>query len=278
MQNEPDKNGRVAKTVPDKKKKEGEDNSVEQRLNTMSSTLLAIKELMEESGILQSNHHPKADADANRSKKNKEHPGKSGNGILAIPELNQSNSETTIYHCVLQKEAIPHEVMLPVEADGQGHVEVDSEVAFKVTQPIDKNSQWFSSSSEDQVDTSDELIELEMDINDRFIADCAREAAANKRKWSHPEDVNQDQLEVTQMGPKEKAEQVTRQAEASKAMMLATPGTSNQPGWGMSAMQHSSLVDEKYVHIAIGSNIEPALCEKIVHGEFVEFSKLLPRD
>ena len=59
--------------------------SVEERLDTMSSTLLAMKQIMEKSGMLET---PKND--------------KKGKGQEGCP--NQSNSETTIYHNVLQKE------------------------------------------------------------------------------------------------------------------------------------------------------------------------------
>ena len=41
-------------------------------------------------------------------------------------------------------------------------------------------------------------------------------------------------------------------------------------------MQHSAMVDEQYM--AIGSNIDQALQEKIVKGEYVDFVRLLARD
>ena len=41
-------------------------------------------------------------------------------------------------------------------------------------------------------------------------------------------------------------------------------------------MQHSALVDEKYV--AIGANIDADMQEKIVRGEYVEFARLLPKE
>ena len=45
-----------------------------------------------------------------------------------------------------------------------------------------------SSSSEEHIDSSEELIDIDMDVHDKFIADCAAEAtAAKNRKRSYPE-------------------------------------------------------------------------------------------
>ena len=59
--------------------------------------------------------------------------------------------------------------------------------------------------------------------------------------------------------------------------MMATPGMFDptQP-WNMTAMQHSSLVDEKYV--AIGLSVDQGLKDKIWKGEYVDFVRLLPRE
>ena len=51
----------------------------------------------------------------------------------------------------------------------------DPEITFKVDQGK-INSNRDSTSSEERIDTSDELMEVDMDIDfdERFIADCAR--------------------------------------------------------------------------------------------------------
>ena len=43
-----------------------------------------------------------------------------------------------------------------------------------------------------------------------------------------------------------------------------------QNQWQMSAMQHSALVDEKY--IAIRTNIDQNLRDKIMQSEYVDFT------
>ena len=55
------------------------------------------------------------------------------------------------------------------------------------------NQKRESSSSDDQddhIDTSDELIDMDMDLNDKFIADC--EAEANRRKRSLPNEETEE--------------------------------------------------------------------------------------
>ena len=85
--------------------------------------------------------------------------------------------------------------------------------------------------------------------------------------------------------PREDAENMIRQAEANKIQMLGTSGNrfdqlecleSNEMHFNSaSAMQPSSLVDENYIVVAM--NVDNNLCEKIKRGEYVDFSKLLPR-
>ena len=76
-----------------------------------------------------------------------------------------------------------------------------------------------------------------------------------------------------------------RQAEASKIQMTATSGNHQFqfPNFvtetrfnGVTANQHSSMVDENY--IMIGSHIDLSLSDKIKRGEYVDFARLLPRD
>ena len=89
-----------------------------------------------------------------------------------ISEANPSSSETTIYQCALQKEVSPDD-KLDVPQDDQIEIDVDSEIAFRINQTEVNKIQRLSSSSDEQVDTSDEMLEIDVDINERFIADCA---------------------------------------------------------------------------------------------------------
>ena len=78
-------------------------------------------------------------------------------------QVDHTNSDTTIYHNVLQR----------IENNDE-EVQVDPEITFR------KNKRD-SSSLEDKVDTSDEMIDMDLEINQRFIADCVNEAS-NQRK------------------------------------------------------------------------------------------------
>ena len=145
------------------------------------------------------------------------------------------------------------------------------------TEQPDKNNRFSSSSDEpEQVDTSDEMLELDnMDINDRFIADCAREAVAAAAISSPNEEKDQAQVNKA----RQKAEDMIRKAEMKWAQLLATPGKYPQvvinevqlqnPG-ALTPMQLSSMVDERY--LVIGSHLDPSLQEIIKTGQYVDFA------
>ena len=97
------------------------------------------------------------------------------------------NSKTTIYHEAVARDDGDNyrkECELPAE---QTNAEldnvnelvqtVDSEVAFKIKAPNRRGS----SSSEEQIDTSDELLDV-----DNFIADCQREAGKKPTQTKLP--------------------------------------------------------------------------------------------
>ena len=187
-----------------------------------------------------------------------------------ISEANPSSSETTIYQWALQKEVSPDD-KLDIPQDDQMEFDVDSEIAFRINQTEVNKIQRLSSSSDEQVDTSDEMLEIDVDINEQFIADCAQEAAKKQKNLG----ITGQNLNT--QSHKEKVEEVIRKAEDSRAQMMATPGMFDPPQpWNMMAMQHSSLVDEKYV--AIGLSVDQGLKDKIWKGEYVDFARLLPRE
>ena len=75
-----------------------------------------------------------------------------------------SNSETTVYHNALPR----------IDAEVCEEIPVDAEISFKK-----KKVNRDSSSSEDKIDTSDEMIDFEVEkgeLNQRFISDCNEEA------------------------------------------------------------------------------------------------------
>ena len=73
-----------------------------------------------------------------------------------------------------------------------------------------------------------------------------------------------------ELDAKEKARKMIQQAEVAKAKMFQVPGNVNNQ------LVHSVLVDEEYA--IVGSHLEESLRRKIVCHEYMDFSRLLPRD
>ena len=170
--------------------------SVEQRLDTMSSTLLAVKQIMEKSGLLentsagQGSSQTAAPAEGKRKHDKEKQKGKSNEKVSEQVTLGEATSKTTIYKNVLQKE-------VPAR-----HSYIDSgddEVTFKTPTKAQFQTMQNNSSSDEQVDTSDELLEIEMDFNEKFISDCAKEAAASRKE---------SRLQEKEPGPNERANEI----------------------------------------------------------------------
>ena len=134
----------------------------------MSSTLLAMKDLLVKNGIALPGEKDKPGPSSDKNTADVEREtGK---------ETIDTRSETTIYRNALDKIVTRDEM-------------VDSEITFRVWEVREKPEDFEqmgdkreSSSSEEPIDTSDELIEAELglDINDKFIADCVAEAKKMK--------------------------------------------------------------------------------------------------
>ena len=224
--------------------------SVEQQLSSMSSTLEVMKDFFNKSGMMNPEGQPQ-----NRT------PKKGGN------KSDISHSEMTVYRNALQH-------------DKSHQVVVDSEITFKVTEDKQQNELRQSSSSEDRIDTSDEMMEVDQDLdfNDRFIADCAEEAARRKRNQGVD-----DQLPGT--SGRMQAEDKIHQAEASRVKIYNFPGNEmlgNQEliSCGQHALvfanQPTSVTDENY--IVMGAHLDQSLIEKIQKGKYIAFARLLPRE
>ena len=218
-------------------KKKSSRPSVEDQLSSMNNTLSAMRELLKKKDITEFTNSSDSKNDRGKKQINE-----------AENQAIQTNSKTTVYRNVLEK-------------INDSDINDDPEITFK--------KRDCSSSEEGKIDTSDEMMEI--DCN-QFIAECAAEA--NRRKRTLTEDKELD--------PKEIADNMIREAEAAKIRMLPTPGNcfnlANLNGHynGITANQHSSIVDENYV--AIGSHIDKVLRDKIHRGEYVDFACLLPRD
>ena len=224
----------VTEAIHKRKDKPRKRKSMEEKLDTLSSMVMAMQDMIKKSGILDPKE-PKP-KENNGKRKGKLTP-KKGREITDNP-VDISNSETTIYQNVLDKSR--HEDVM-----------VDSEITFKLKESqID--DRWGSSSSDDCVDTSAVL--LEVDINDKFIADCVAAASRRAKSVERP---------TPRMDP---ANEIIREAEACRMKMFPVKGNPN----------HHSIIDENYV--SIGLHVDAGLHAKIKEGEFVDFSRLLPKD
>ena len=150
-----------------------------------------------------------------------------------------TTSETTIYDNVVGKEKTD---TVPSE---------DDEVTFNF------NKQKLDTSSDEQGDTSDEII----NVTDQFIADCAAEA--ERRRSGEVLDIPQDH-EIDRNHDISHAEEQIREAEAAKLRIAATPGNV------------ISSMDDHY--LVVGGHVDAVMRDKIINHEYVDFSRLLPKD
>ena len=233
-----------------KRVKKAKKKSMEEKINSMSNTLLAWQEIMMTNGLL-----PNAEGNKKKKKKQKGSDKKDPGTGETVAAIEGSSSETTIYCNVLDKQ-------------GTESIPVDSEITFKVTgnqnqvnQIRDRNCRE-SSSSDEFIDTSDEM--MEVDGNDPFIVDC--------------EPCRDEEVVKRQDTPKQQSDDMMRNAEAAKIRILHTPGNGHVLGqFEMPTnQQYSTVVNENY--LVIGNHVDMALQEKIKRGEYVDFVKLIPRD
>ena len=139
-----------------RRKRDKKQRDMENKLDSLTNALTAVQDMLVQKGF-QKDEMPQANQPSTsrvKSKVVKINPGKQ----IMEPLDNEieTNSETTIY-----RDAVPR----AVGGDGV-EIPVDKEVSFRMW---DKGKNRQSTSSEEgKIDTSDEL--LEPDINDQFIA------------------------------------------------------------------------------------------------------------
>ena len=125
--------------------------SVEEKLDNLNSTLEVMKDFFLKGGFVSQNDHSSKEKMATKCKgKEKRQQGKD--------LITESFSEVTIYHNVLDR----------IEDTG------DPEITFKPRSevreiPLETQKKRDSSSSDEPIDTSDEM--MDVDINENFIAD-----------------------------------------------------------------------------------------------------------
>ena len=151
----------------------------------------------------------------------------------------------------------------------------------------DRSKDRLSSSSDKPINTSDEIMEIECDQSEKveelnnvemmvsnFIAE-------NRPKENAYRDVQDRTRTRTNEGPQQGtsshrqkqcgdgAEKRIQEAKNARVKMFATPGRSQQ-------LLHSTLVDDDYLVLA--AHVDETLKEKIKSGDYVDLSKLLPKD
>ena len=149
--------------------------SVEDQLDTMSSALLAVKEILVHQGLTgEAKGTLTAPSVVTSDGQEADKAMQSSKSVI------ETTSETTIYCNALDNLEVNEEA-------------VDSEITFNMGKHVKEANQEIpssinkrdSSSSEDRIDTSDELMEVDFDYNDQFITECAAAADANRRKRGH---------------------------------------------------------------------------------------------
>ena len=157
-----------------------------------------------------------------------------------------------------------------------------------------------SSSSEELINTSDELdaeANVELMVHN-FIAEnrprLLKPPPVHTSEGNHNKYVNDDQVPSTSCevtpedvhSQEDRADRLVREAEQAKAKIFQTPGKNLGQGGGTNAkvanidreriLVHSMMVDDDYLPLA--AHLDEGIKQKIANGEYVDFSKLLPRD
>ena len=152
-----------------KKKSKAKRQSMEEKLESLQSSVMAMQELlMKHQGMTRKEKQQNLKQKEVGIRSKTKSPYNKNKGIDTVIS---NTSETTVYHNLLSKvdeNSLNNELPQPMD------IEEDQEISFKM------KPQRNSSSSEDQIDTSDELIEI--DINEKFIADCAAEAERRRSR------------------------------------------------------------------------------------------------
>ena len=226
--------------------------SVEEKLDTLADTLMVMKDLMTKKGFFDEGP---GTSGVNKVPQMPVRKRKAGKGDSSIHEVN-SMSEMTIYHNILDKQGEQGQEQFVMDPD-------DAEIVFRQKENRE------STSSEEQVNTSDETI-MEVDIHDQFIADCTAEA--ERRRSGNGREEFRDPGRSPRVDTA--AEQI-KEAEASKLQMIGSKGN-NIPSLNNNFPVHSALYDDEYQ--IIGGNVDSALQSKIINHEYVDFSRLLPKD
>ena len=132
-----------------------------------------------------------------------------GKDILMLTKEGDASSIVTVYN---------NTVRIANKANENINVDEDPEITFNFR----KNRG--SSSSEDKVNTSDEM--MEVDINEQFILDCQRQAQRDEQKRMEQQRKDRQEKQI-EKDPLQQSQQVIREAEASRARLFGAKGNDN---------------------------------------------------
>ena len=245
--------------------------SLEAKLDSVTASLNILHQAMKRKGFFddeQPIEKPK------KQKGNKKSEKKRGKTEL----MGNSVSETTIYQPAILAETNENHNLVDDKSS------IDEEITFKM--PNEVNNRASTSSEEEQINTSDELADLDVE---QFIADCQEDARRRSNELNaglpspHMNPVeHRDKHERTET----QGRQATRQAEAGHARMVAMAGNppftspgqllDRAPIMGDTTRQQANIVDESYM--VVGTHVDETLKRKIINHEYVDFARLLSRD
>ena len=194
--------------VRKKRKRAASRVSMEQKIDSLSMSVQALQEMML---LQQQTSQAKGTKESVKPKKKKKEKSKSKDRDQGMPEHLTSNSDMTIYQNMLQK---------ITDKDVEGStIQVDEEIAFKKSS-VNKNRD--SSSSDEKMDTSDEIADIEIELNDmneHFIADCKQEAKRRRSPLLDHRDEDDDGMVA-----KCNSDEIIRSVEVAKARIMTTLG------------------------------------------------------
>ena len=233
-----------------KKSRDKQRQNMEQKLDNLTNALSVMQQMMIQKGFLEDNDEKETDLPSKKVKSKVVKINTDGQEEKGKNHSNDSdsNSDTTVY-----KNAVANATK-QTDKVNRVAVDVDSEITFNIAkQTVHGEPKHDSTSSEDRIDMSDEM--LEPDINDQFIAECQVQAMKMQQE-------QQRQLQ-------DQGERVIRNAEASKARLFATQGNLiNVPN-----LTQTVSVDDNYM--VIGGHVDSLVQHKIINHEYIDFARLL---
>ena len=185
-------------------------------------------------------------------------------GAINPPDLNESNSEETVY-----KSAVPQKSRYSSSSDEPALVDTSNEMLNYEFGELNV----FAGTIVDGHDDTRCSRKGDEQRHGGYQRDRAGSPSPSTSSGNRGQSPGVSRLpEARRLTPEEKAARLTRDAENAKARMLPATGKNtvffnNQP---------SVFIDETF--IVVSSHVDINTIERIQKGEYVDFGKLIPRD